>query len=223
VTHCPVQENARGDHLLALVGPSRLKRILARVLDEAEFLSDYGVRAVSRIHAQCRDLGVIPGIGRALIEYVPGESNSGLFGGNSNWRGPIWMPCNFFLVQEIEKFHRYYGDAFKVAVPARGGERMTLRQISQLISERLVNMFRRDASGRVPALPSDSPFQRDPAWRDLLLFNEYFHGDTGLGLGASHQTGWTGLVANLVSRKYRAEVPAYWREQAAPTDERAAA
>jgi hypothetical protein len=171
------------------------------------------VRSVSRIHAERSDLGVLPGIGRALIEYVPGESTSGLFGGNSNWRGPIWMPTNYALVQAIEKYHRYYGDGFTVAVPCLGGERLNLKQIATLISERLVDMFRRDETGRIPALPERSPFQTDPFWRDLLLFPEYFHGDTGLGLGAMHQNGWTGLVANLVQRKYRSDIPAFWRER----------
>jgi len=217
VTHCPVQTNARGEHLLSLLGPHRLKCVLKRVLSEGEFLSRYGVRAVSRIHAERRDLGALPGIGQALIEYVPGESNSGLFGGNSNWRGPIWMPTNYLLVQAIEKFHRYYGDGFTVVVPCLSGERLTLKQIATLVSERLVDMFRRDESGRVPAMPPDSPFQNDPHWKDLLLFNEYFHGETGLGLGAMHQTGWTGLVANLVQRKYRLEIPSFWRQQAAGT------
>ncbi len=213
VTHCPVQTNERGDHLLSLLGPHRLKCVLKRVLSEGEFLSRYGVRAVSRLHAERRDLGMLPGIGQAMIEYVPGESNSGLFGGNSNWRGPIWMPTNYLLVQAIEKFHRYYGDGFTVAVPCRNGERMSLKEISDLISERLVDMFRRDETGCIPALPAQSPFQHDPHWKDLLLFNEYFHGETGLGLGAMHQTGWTGLVANLVQRKYRVNIPMFWRQQ----------
>ncbi len=213
VTHCPIQTNERGEHLLSWLGPSRLKAVLQRVLDERQFLSPYGVRSVSRVHAERRDLGTLPGIGQAVIEYVPGESNSGLFGGNSNWRGPIWMPTNYTLIQAIEKFHRYYGEHFTIPVPCREGERMTLEQVAKLISERLVDMFRRDASGRVPALPEGSPFQHDPAWRDLLLFNEYFHGETGLGLGAMHQTGWTGLVANLVERKYRSDIPRYWKEQ----------
>ncbi|MBI2959658.1 MAG: glucosidase [Betaproteobacteria bacterium] len=219
VTHCPVQTNERGEHLLALVNPRQLKRVLERVLDERQFLSRYGVRSVSRVHAERRDLGHVPGLGQAVIEYVPGESNSALFGGNSNWRGPIWMPTNFMLIQAIEKFHRYYGDRLTVAAPCRGGARMNLKDIASLIAERLVDMFRRDASGRVPALPEASPFQSDPAWRDLLLFNEYFHGETGLGLGAMHQTGWTGLVANLVQRRYREAVPEYWRRRTpgAPT------
>jgi hypothetical protein len=219
VTHCPVQTNARGDHLLSLLGPHRLKCVLKRVLSEGEFLSRYGVRAVSRMHAERRDLGSLPGIGQAMIEYLPGESNSGLFGGNSNWRGPIWMPTNYMLVQAIEKFYRYYGDGFTVAVPCLGGERMSLKEIATLISERLVDMFRRDEHGRVPALPENSPFQHDPHWKDLLLFNEYFHGETGLGLGAMHQTGWTGLVANLVQRKYRVDIPAFWRQQSLPAEQ----
>jgi len=139
VTHCPIQSNARGEHLLSLLGPHRLKAVLARVLDEDEFLSPYGVRAVSRIHAKRRDLGVLPGIGQALIEYVPGESNSGLFGGNSNWRGPVWMPTNYTLVQAIEKFYRYYGDGFTVTVPCLNNQKLSLKEIATLIAERLVN------------------------------------------------------------------------------------
>ncbi|MGH8729321.1 MAG: MGH1-like glycoside hydrolase domain-containing protein [Burkholderiales bacterium] len=214
VTHCPIQTNARGEHLLSLLGPHRLKAVLNRVLNEREFLSSYGVRAVSRIHAERRDLGVLPGIGQALIEYVPGESNSGLFGGNSNWRGPIWMPTNYVLVQAIEKFHRYYGEGFKVKAPCLNDQELSLREISRLIADRLVNIFRRGSNGLVPAFPADSPFQNDPAWKDLLLFNEYFHGETGLGLGAMHQTGWTGLVANLVERRYRTDIPMYWKKKA---------
>ncbi|MGH8750161.1 MAG: MGH1-like glycoside hydrolase domain-containing protein, partial [Burkholderiales bacterium] len=212
VSACPIDANARGEHLLSLVNTDWLPRILSRLLSEHEFLSRYGIRSVSRIHAERRDLGTLPGIGRALIEYVPGESNSGLFGGNSNWRGPIWMPCNYTLVQAIEKFHRYLGDGFKVKVPCVDNQEMTLKEIAKLISERLVDMFRRDESGRVPALPPDSPFQHDPHWKDLLLFHEYFHGETGLGLGAMHQTGWTGLVANLVERRYRKDIPMYWKK-----------
>ncbi len=214
VSECPTKTNARGEHLLALVDADKLKRILQHLLSEDEFLSDYGIRSVSRIHAMRRDLGHVHGIGRALIEYVPGESTSGLFGGNSNWRGPIWMPTNYVLVQAIERYHRFLGDDFKVQVPCLGGAELTLNDIAKLISDRLVNIFRRGADGRIPALPADSPFQREPAWRDLLLFNEYFHGETGLGLGAMHQTGWTGLVANLVQRRYREDIPTYWKQRA---------
>jgi hypothetical protein len=213
VSECPTKVNARGEHLLALVDAEKLRAILMHLLSEHEFLSDYGVRAVSRVHAEHRDLGVIHGVGRALIEYVPGESNSGLFGGNSNWRGPIWMPTNYVLVQTIERYHRFLGDNFKVAVPCMGGREMNLNEISKLISDRLVNIFRRGEDGRIPALPANSPFQTEPAWKELLLFNEYFHGENGLGLGAMHQTGWTGLVANLVQRRYRSDIPTYWRER----------
>ena len=213
VSECPTKTNERGEHLLALVDADKLRRVLQHLLSEREFLSSYGVRAVSRVHAERQDLGHVHGIGRALIEYVPGESNSGLFGGNSNWRGPVWMPTNYVLVQAIERYHRFLGNSFKVTVPCLQNAELSLNEVAKLISDRLVGMFRRDASGRIPALPADSPFQSDPAWRDLLLFNEYFHGDSGLGLGAMHQTGWTGLVANLVQRRYRHSAPSYWREQ----------
>jgi len=195
------------------VDGEKLRRVLQHLLSEGEFLSSFGVRSVSRIHAERKDLGHVHGIGRALIEYVPGESTSGLFGGNSNWRGPIWMPTNYVLVQAIERYHRFLGDGFKVKVPCLNDQELTLNQVAKLISDRLVNIFRRGPDGRIPALPVDSPFQHDAAWRDLLLFHEYFHGETGLGLGAMHQTGWTGLVANLVQRRYRNDIPAFWKGQ----------
>jgi len=226
VAACPIAENARGEHILSLVTGDMLRRILTRLLNEGEFLSRYGVRSVSRAHAERSDLGTLPGVGRAVIEYLPGESNSGLFGGNSNWRGPIWMPTNYLLVQSIEKYHRYLGDDFTVEVPCLGGERMNLREVATLVAERLVDIFRRDPrTGLIPAFPADGPFQKDPHWQDLRLYNEYFHGETGLGLGAAHQTGWTGLVANLVFRRYRADIPEFWRVRAgdAQAPERAAA
>ncbi|MGZ9033728.1 MAG: hypothetical protein ACXW25_04875 [Rhodospirillales bacterium] len=161
VCACPDSENERGEHLLAIVDHMMLPRILSHLLSENEFLSSYGVRSVSRIHAEQRDLGVLPGIGQAMIEYVPGESNSPLFGGNSNWRGPIWMPVNFTLIQAIEKFHRFLGDAFKVAVPCLGGRELNLKGIATLIAERIVDIYRRDSQGRSPALRTQPLFCSD--------------------------------------------------------------
>jgi len=203
---CPDWQNERGEHLLALVDHSMLPRILTRLLDESQFLSDFGVRSVSKVHSEHRDLGIIPGIGRAMIEYVPGESNSHLFGGNSNWRGPVWLPTNYSLIQVIEKFHRFLGPEFTVAAPCLGNQRINLKQIANLLSERLVDLYRRDEHGVIPALRRDSPFQSEPGWRDLTLFYEYFHAETGRGLGAAHQTGWTGLLANLVMRRYQKDI-----------------
>ncbi|HOW74338.1 MAG TPA: glucosidase [Candidatus Competibacteraceae bacterium] len=215
ICNCPDWENDRGEHLLSLVTHRMLPRILKRLLREDEFLSPHGVRSVSRLHATHQHLGTLPGVGEAIIEYVPGESNSGLFGGNSNWRGPIWLPTNYTLVQALEKFHRFLGDNFTIAVPCLENRELTLREIATLIAERLVGIYRRDSNGLMPAFPADSPFQHDPHWRDLLQFYEYFHGDTGQGLGAAHQTGWTGLLANLVMRRYRRDVPVYWSRQMA--------
>jgi hypothetical protein len=215
VCACPDWENERGERLLALADHNMLARILGRLLSEDEFLSGYGIRGVSKLHATRRDLGQIPGVGEAVIDYVPGESNSELFGGNSNWRGPVWMPTNFLLVQDLEKYHRFLGEDYKVPVPCLGGHRLTLKEIATLISERLVDLYRRDQTGRVRAHPPGSPFQSDPYWKDLYLFYEYFHGETGQGLGASHQTGWTGLIANLVMRRYRTDIPEYWRNRGA--------
>lgn len=210
---CPDWENERGEHLLALADHTMLPDILHRLLREDEFLSPFGIRSVSRIHQQIRELGEIPGIGKAVIDYVPGESTSGLFGGNSNWRGPIWMPTNYSLIQALERYHRFLGDGFTVAVPCLDYRRLNLREIANLIAQRLVNIYRRDENGRMPAYRADSPLQSDPAWKELCLFYEYFHGETGQGLGAAHQTGWTGLMANLVMRQYRRDIPSYWRER----------
>ena len=121
------------------------------------------------------------------------------------------MPTNYTLIQAVEKFNRYLGDEYKIAVPCLDNQELTLKEIAKLISDRLVNVFRKDATGRIPALPENSPFENDPYWKDLLLFHEYFHAETGLGLGAMHQTGWTGLIANLVERRYRVDIPAYWK------------
>lgn len=215
VTACPDWENARGEHLLALVDDSMLRRIMARLLNEDEFLSDYGVRSVSRIHAVKQDLGVLPGIGRAMIEYVPGESTSPMFGGNSNWRGPIWLPVNYALIQAIEKFHRFLGDGYKVPVPCLDGRELNMNEVATLISERIAGIYRRGSNDRRPVYQGKTPFDEDPHWRDLLLFYEYFHAEKGIGLGAAHQTGWTGLVANLIMRRYHKDIPLFWSHQGA--------
>ena len=203
---CPEYENARGERLLSLVDHSMLARILARLLDEAQFLSAFGIRSLSRIHATDRDLGYIPGIGEALIDYVPGESTSPMFGGNSNWRGPVWLPTNYSLISSLERFHRFLGDDFRLPVPALGGAKRNLNEIATLIAERLVDLYRVRADGSVPALTAHTPATADAAWRDQFRFFEYFHAETGLGLGAAHQTGWTGLLANLVMRRYQKDI-----------------
>ena len=210
---CPVDTNERGEHLLSLVTASMLEKILPRLFNEEEFFSLHGVRSVSKRHATEKNLGHIPGIGNAIIHYEPGESLSALFGGNSNWRGPVWMPTNYLLVQAIEKLHRYLGDAFTFPAPCLNGYEINLKYAATILAERLADIFRRDEADLIPAFPVDSPHQTDPQWRDLLVFHEYFHGETGQGLGASHQTGWTGLVANLVMRRYHQDIPDFWRQQ----------
>ena len=199
---CPEHTNDKGEHLLSLVDHTMLPGILKHLLNEKEFLSPFGIRSVSRVHAERRDLGLMPGIGQALIDYVPGESNSFMFGGNSNWRGPIWFPTNYSLIETLEKFHRYLGDNFKVSAPDLAANELTLKEINRHLADRLINLFRRDANGIIPAYPIDSPLQHDPYWQNQLLFHEYFHAETGLGLGASHQTGWTALVSVLLLKRW---------------------
>jgi hypothetical protein len=220
---CPDWENDRGEHLLALVNQSMLPRILERLLDEEQFLSPFGVRSVSRVHATQSRLGQIPGIGDALMEYVPGESNSPLFGGNSNWRGPVWLPTNYSLIQALEKYHRFLGPDFQVPVPCKDGQRLNLADIANLIAERLVDLYRPANGAPPPALVREGRLHDDTHWRDNLSFYEYFHGETGEGLGAAHQTGWTGLIANLMMRRYQKDVTPWSGldrgTEAAPIDE----
>ncbi len=183
--------------IFALVNESRLRRILARMLDEREFLSPYGLRALSRHHLD--HPYVFHAGGRDYeVKYVPAESDSGMFGGNSNWRGPIWMPVNVLVIRALLQYYLYYGDAFKVECPTGSGRTMNLFEVSRDLATRLARIFLRDADGRRPVFGGASKFQTDPHWRDHLLFYEYFHGDNGAGVGASHQTGWTGLVARLI-------------------------
>jgi len=184
-------------HLLAILDEGRLRRILEKMLDENEFLSPYGIRSLSRVHAQQPFVVQVAGQ-EYRVDYRPAESNSGLFGGNSNWRGPIWMPVNALIIRALVQYYRFYGDAFTIECPTGSGRRLTLFQVAQEIGRRLVSIFLRDEQGRRPVFGGSTKFQEDPHWRDHVLFYEYFHGDNGAGLGASHQTGWTGLVARFI-------------------------
>ena len=189
---------AQGErHLLSLLRGHRVKRLLARALDEAEFFSDHGIRALSRVHLDKPYVFEFGGH-KFEVDYEPGESTNRLFGGNSNWRGPIWMPVNYLLVESLYELHHYYGDDFTVECPVGSGKMLTLRQVAEEISSRLCNIFLRGADGKRPVFGDNPIAQTDPAFRDHVLFHEYFHGDTGRGLGASHQTGWTGVVALLL-------------------------
>jgi hypothetical protein len=183
--------------ILALVNPERLRRILARMLDENEFLSPYGIRALSKFHKDHPYI-VHAGGQEYRVDYLPAESNTGMFGGNSNWRGPIWMPVNILLIRALQNLYGYYGDNFKIECPTGSGNALNLFEVSKEIADRLTRIFTRDEHGRRPVYGGTEKFQTDPYWRDHILFYEYFHGDNGAGLGASHQTGWTGLVAKLI-------------------------
>jgi Glycosyl hydrolase family 63 C-terminal domain len=183
--------------LAALVNPNRLRRILSRMLDENEFLSPYGIRALSRYHADHPYLFNVNGQ-PYRVNYLPAESDTGMFGGNSNWRGPIWMPVNALLIRALLSYYLYYGDSFKIECPTGSGNQMNLFEVAREIANRLTRIFLRDKSGRRPVYGGTEKFQTDPNWKDYILFYEYFHGDNGAGLGASHQTGWTGLVAKLI-------------------------
>ena len=182
---------------MALVNQDRLRRILSRMLDENEFLSPYGIRALSRYHAEHPFVFSVHG-DEYRVNYLPAESDSGMFGGNSNWRGPIWMPVNALLIRALLQYYLYYGDTFKVECPTGSGNWMNLFEVSREIANRLTRIFLRDESGRRPVFGGAEKFQTDPHWRDCLQFYEYFHGDNGAGIGASHQTGWTGIVAKLI-------------------------
>ncbi|HTY61350.1 MAG TPA: glucosidase [Acidobacteriota bacterium] len=183
--------------ILSIVTPDQLRIVLRRMLDEDEFLGPYGIRALSRYHELHPYEFDVDGV-RQCLQYEPGESRSSLFGGNSNWRGPVWLPLNFLMIESLQKFHHYLGDEYKVECPTGSGQWKTLWEVSLELSRRLTSIFLPDAQSRRPVFGSDSKLQHDPRWRDCLLFYEYFHGNDGLGLGAGHQTGWTGLVAKLL-------------------------
>jgi mannosylglycerate hydrolase MGH1-like protein len=183
--------------LLSPVNRHKLTRILQRMLDTSEFLSPYGIRALSRYHKGHPYIFTVEGHVHR-VDYEPAESSTGLFGGNSNWRGPIWLPVNLLLIQSLGKMYSYYGDEFTIECPTGSGHHMNLWEVANEIVRRLGDIFLRDAQGRRPVHRQAKKFQTDPYWRDLILFYEYFHGDNGAGIGASHQTGWTGLVAGLL-------------------------
>jgi hypothetical protein len=187
--------NDRG--ILALLTPERLRRVLARMLDEDEFLGPHGIRSISRFHE--KNPYVFHANGQEYrVDYLPAESNTGMFGGNSNWRGPVWMPMNALIIRALQNFYLYYGENFRIECPTGSGRMMNLFDVSKEIADRLISTFTRDKQGRRPVYGGSETFQSDPHWRDYILFYEYFHADNGAGLGASHQTGWTGLVAKLI-------------------------
>jgi hypothetical protein len=184
---------------LSLVNRHRLRSVMRYLLDENEFLSPYGIRALSRYHKDHPYVLNVMGH-EHRVDYEPAESSTHQFGGNSNWRGPIWFPVNYLLIESLQKFHYFLGDQYQVEYPFGSGQQATLWQVSRELSQRLIGIFLRDGKGRRPVFGGEELFQRDPQWRDHLLFYEYFHGDNGAGIGASHQTGWTGLVAKLIQQ-----------------------
>jgi hypothetical protein len=201
--------------LLGVVGVNRVLRLLQRLFDESEFLSPYGLRAVSRWHAEHPWELDVDGTS-SRIDYEPAESTTGMFGGNSNWRGPVWMPVNFLVVEALGRYARFFGDDLKVEYPTGSGKELTLDEVAADLQERLISLFLVGADGRRPCFGWVDRLQKDPAWKDNLLFNEYFHGDNGAGLGASHQTGWTGLVSELILRRRGATVPSLGELMAPP-------
>ncbi len=196
---CMRTHGAGERRLLSIVNQDQLRRVLQYMLDEREFFSPHGVRAVSRFHREHPYTLNVNGM-EHRVDYEPGESSTGLFGGNSNWRGPIWFPMNFLLIESLQKFHHYLGGDFKVECPTGSGKMLTLWEAAEELSRRLKSIFLRDERGRRPVFGGLEKFQADPHWRDLVLFHEYFHGDSGAGVGASHQTGWTGLVTKLMQQ-----------------------
>ncbi len=194
--HDPAKTGVAGRRLASILDETKLRRVLAKMLDENEFFSEFGIRSLSRYHDQ-HPYVVHVGGQEYRVNYLPAESDSGMFGGNSNWRGPIWMPVNALIVRALLQYYTYYGDEFKVECPTGSGQMMTLYQVAEELSRRLTSMFLKDENGHRPVFGGTQKFQDDPHWRDCVLFYEYFHGDNGAGLGASHQTGWTGVVARL--------------------------
>jgi hypothetical protein len=193
----PEQGGIDGKRLLSALDERKLRRVLQRVLDPEEFLSDFGIRSLSRAHEDHPYL-FRWGVDGYQVVYRPAESDSGLFGGNTNWRGPIWLPINILLIRALLQLYGYYGDAFRVECPTGSGHFMSLFDVSELLARRLLRIFRRGADGSRPVFGGAPLFKEDPYWRDQILFYECFNGNTGAGIGASHQTGWSALVAPLI-------------------------
>lgn len=194
---CMEASEVRARRLLLIVSPDKLRRIIKIMLDQTEFFSDYGIRSLSQFHREN------PYVFEAeaqwyQVKYEPAESKSGMFGGNSNWRGPIWFPMNLLIIESLQKFHQYLGDDFKVECPTNSGQEMTLQEVAYELSQRLIRIFQQNSCNRRPVYGEIEMFQSDPHWQKLILFPEYFNGDNGAGLGANHQTGWTDLVAQLI-------------------------
>jgi hypothetical protein len=195
--HDPLKPGVNGRRLASILDEAKLRRVLAKMLDENEFLSEFGIRSLSRFHAEHPYVFHAAGQNYS-VSYLPAESDTGMFGGNSNWRGPIWMPVNALIIRALLQYYTYYGDDFTVECPTGSGRHMNLYQVAEEISHRLANIFLKDKDGHRPVYGGTQKFQQDPHWRDLVLFFEYFHGDNGAGLGASHQTGWTGVIARAM-------------------------
>jgi hypothetical protein len=205
ISYCCLLDKGKGrcQRLLAIPTRKQLTRVLRYMLDENEFLSPYGIRSLSRIHRDQPYIFRLDGH-ENRVDYEPGESATQFFGGNSNWRGPVWFPLNFLLIEALERYHHYYDDGLQVEYPTHSGKMLNLQQVADDLRCRLSRLFLRDAHGRRPAHGEDRRYAEDPHWRDLVLFHEYFHGETGRGLGASHQTGWTALAAQLLGRQAQA-------------------
>jgi hypothetical protein len=193
----PSVGSGRGKRLLAVPSRERLLRVLRYVLDEGEFLAPYGVRALSRVHKES-PFALSANGSEYRVEYVPGDSTSGLFGGNSNWRGPIWFPLNYLLVESLQRYHYFYGDDLRVECPTGSGRWLSLSDVAVELARRLGSLFLADGDRGRPCHGGHERYARDPHWRDLVLFHEYFHGDSGRGVGANHQTGWTALVVRCL-------------------------
>jgi hypothetical protein len=207
--HPPEKPGENDTRLLCILNEEKLRRVLTRMLDEERFLSPYGIRSLSKWHQDHPYVFTVHGE-EYRVEYLPAESNTGMFGGNSNWRGPVWFPVNLLIIRGLFQLHLYYGESFKIECPTGSGRFMTLREVAFDLIHRLESIFLRNPDGRRPVYGGAEKFQSDPHWRDHILFYEYFHGDNGAGLGASHQTGWTGIIGRLI------QVAGYLEKQVIP-------